>query len=227
VRGSLVRRAGAVLMVVGTLAAVVACSSGAGPFASTAGSLSSEAGALWHPEAGLNRIRVTVQRGCPAAVGYATEVSNPGSGLTATLVPAEVRPTRGLVCVYPEPRSYPTPRPPMRPVIALDESSAVRLADLLAKVSPQPSPTWTASCPGGPDNITVIVLSYVGRADLDLRYDAFGCRAIDNGYVGAFQAANIPFANFQEALDSWCPTPTDRRSTSQGERGRRCAASLR
>jgi hypothetical protein len=205
VRGSLVRRAGAVLMVVGMLAAVVACSSAARPIASTAGSLSSEAGALWHPEARVNRIRVTVQRGCPAAVGYATDVSNPGTGLTETLVPAEVRPSRGLICVYPQPRSYPPPRPPTREVIALDKPSAVRLADLLAKVSPQPSPTATTSCPGGNENITVIVLSYVGRADVDLRYDAFGCRAIDNGYVGAFQAANIPFANFQEALDKLVP----------------------
>jgi hypothetical protein len=119
---------------------------------------------------------VTVRGGCPASVDYGTDVSNPGSRLTATLVPPQDRPTHGLVCVYPEPRSYIPPRPPTREVIALYA-------------------TGTTSCPGGDENITVIVVSYAGRADVDLRYNAFGCRDIDNGYVGAFQAANMPFGN--------------------------------
>jgi hypothetical protein len=197
---------------VGTLAAGAACSSGAGslssrsqPLSFTPGPVTSEAGPLWHPETGLDRIRVTVQGGCPASVGYSTDVSNQGSGLTSTLVPVDARPTRGLICVYPQPRSYIPPRPPAREVIPVDELGAMRLADLLTKVSPQPAPTGTTSCPGADENITVIVLSYRGRADVDLKYDAMGCRAIDNGYVGAFQGGNVPFGNFQEALVKLAP----------------------
>src|SRR5215468_1408594 len=182
-RRCLVRPVGAALAVFAALAGVVACSSMPGPLATPAGSISSNARPSWQPEAGPHRIRVTVQGGCPAAVGYGTDIRNSGSGLTSTLVPVNVRPTSGLLCVYPQPRSYVPPRPPAREAIPVDERSAVRLADLLAKVSPQPAPTGTTSCPGTDENITVIVLSYAGRADVDLRYNAFGCRAIDNGYV--------------------------------------------
>jgi hypothetical protein len=148
------------------------------------------------------QVRVTLAAGCPGSLGSAADVRNPGVGLTDRLVPDAPRATAALVCAY---HAVDT-RVELVRATRLGSGPATTLSRTLRAVSVAP-PQGRWSCPADfLGAVTIIVLGYPGRPDVDLWYHTAGCRTIDNGHVSAFQGANRAFYDgFQPTLTRLVP----------------------
>lgn len=89
---------------------------------------------------------------------------------------------------------------------SLDRSQAQQLASVIREID-LARPSGTFSCPAGFFGaVTVIGLSYPGRADVGLWYSTSGCRTLDNGRIGAFEDGNpSSYQGFETAIDRLSP----------------------
>jgi hypothetical protein len=159
----------------------------------------SAAGSVWHVSR-APKLRVDVVTGCPGSVTAFQDVVNTFPG--PPLVPAH--PKAGLICRYGPSTAKPGP-------VKLERQTRLDLAqaDLLATVVRQLSlapPTGVSHCPADFGLVAVVGLSFAGRPDVGLWYDASGCQTLDNGRIGAFEGGNPSFYNgFLSVVDRLSP----------------------
>jgi hypothetical protein len=126
------------------------------------------------------RMRVTVTDGCPSMDPGIVGVSNPGADLGEELVPAG-SPIGGLLCRYVGPNGTPFALIAHR---RLSADAARHIATLARRISLDHIDDQAPStCPGDDGSATVIVLSYRGRADVDLWLHRRGCPSLSNGHI--------------------------------------------
>jgi hypothetical protein len=144
------------------------------------------------------RLRVTVTDGCPATDRGIVGVSNPGVDLAEQLLPAG-SPIGGLLCRYAGPNGTPFGLAAHR---TRSGSVARRIAILAGRISLDHIDDQAPStCPGDDGSATVIVLSYRGRADVDLWLHRRGCPSLSNGHIQT-QIAN-GLADFAAAVTAF------------------------
>jgi hypothetical protein len=126
------------------------------------------------------RLRVTVTDGCPAADRGVVGVNSPGTDLAGHLAPAGA-PIGGLLCRYAGPNGAPVALIAHR---TLSADAARHIATLARRISLDHIDGQAPStCPGDDGSATVIVLSYRGRADVDLWLHRLGCESLSNGHI--------------------------------------------
>jgi hypothetical protein len=154
---------------------------------------------VWHVSR-APKLRVDVAAGCPASVAAYHDVVNTFPG--PPLVPAG--PKAGLVCRYGPSTTKPGPARLER-VTRLDQAQANALDSAVRRLSLAP-PTGTMNCPADFGVIAIIGLSFPGRTDVGLWYNASGCQTLDNGRIGSFAGGNPSFYNgFLSAIDRLSP----------------------
>jgi hypothetical protein len=143
----------------------------------------------WLDDAGGPRLHVTVAEGCPATVAGAVGVSNPGAGLTASLLPAG-DPTAALVCRYNGSDGLSGTLPTaqwhkLAHQARLGATGARQLALVVAAapISRTVVPGTEALCPMDDGAVAVLAFSYPGRPDVDLWAQLNGCTLVGNGYI--------------------------------------------
>jgi hypothetical protein len=158
-------------------------------------------GTWWTP--GHPQLQVSVAAGCPGSVGSYADVVNTFAG--PPLVPAG--PSAGLICQYGQDlgSGLPSSADLVRST-SVDRSQAQQLASVIREID-LARPTGTISCPAGwVGAVTLIDLSYPGRADVGLWYTTSGCATLDNGRIGAFEDGNPSFYHgFENAVDRLSP----------------------
>ena len=146
----------------------------------------------WKPATQGPRIRVLVSLGCPSTLDGYQGVSNSGSDLADSLLPAN--PLSGLICRY-GPAYGPGPAASSERLYRhalLGPVAAHPLASAIDAISTTP-PQGTFSCPSDSGLHTIIAFAYASRSDVDLWYADSGCRTLDNGLIGAFEGGNPSF----------------------------------
>lgn len=161
-------------------------------------------GTWWTP--GHPQLRISVAAGCPASVaGYADVVNTfPGP----PLVPAD--PSAGLICQYGQELGSGLPSSADLVLsTSLDRSQAQQLAAVIRRID-LAAPSGTVSCPAEFFGaVTLIGLSYPGRADVGLWFATSGCQTLDNGRIGAWEEGNPSFYQaFETAIDRLSPPAT-------------------
>lgn len=161
-------------------------------------------GTWWTP--GHPQLQVSVVAGCPGSVGSYADVVNTFAG--PPLVPAG--PSAGLICQYGQDlgSGLPSSADLVRST-SLDRSQAQQLAAVIRQVD-LTRPSGTTNCPAGFFGaVTVIGLSYPGRADVGLWYTTSGCATLDNGRIGGWEIGNPSFyQGFVTAIDGLSPPAT-------------------
>ena len=127
------------------------------------------------------RLHVTVGTPCPASDNQDVGVTNTGDDLGAALVPAGA-PKAALICSY---IGLNGDAHQLARSATLDYAAASGLAKLLAATDLAHLDGVVRSCPSGNDSVVVLAFSYPAREDVDIWYDASGCRSIANGRVRA------------------------------------------
>ena len=159
----------------------------------------------WKPATQGPRIRVLVSLGCPSTLDGYQGVSNSGSDLADSLLPAN--PLSGLICRYGPgygPESGASEHRLYGHVV-LGPAAARTLASVIDDISTA-APQGTFSCPADTGSHTTIAFGYASRADVDLWYADSGCRMLDNGRIGAFEGGNPSFYEaFEPRLEELCP----------------------
>jgi hypothetical protein len=159
----------------------------------------SAAGSVWHVSR-APKLRVDVVTGCPGSVTAFQDVVNTFPG--PPLVPAH--PKAGLICRYGPSTAKPGPVKLERQT-RLDQAQADLLATVVRRLSLAP-PTGVSHCPADFGLVAVVGLSFAGRPDVGLWYDASGCQTLDNGRIGAFEGGNPSFYNaFLSVVDRLSP----------------------
>ena len=150
------------------------------------------------------KARVSGAAGCPTSDTAVADVVNTFVG--TRLVPAN--PVKGLICQYGARAGSGLPNSGLlvRSKV-LDHDQATRLDDVIRRVD-LARPSGVFHCPSDVGSVTIIGLSYPGRPDVGLWYEASGCRTLDNGRLGAFQGANPSFGDFQSVIDGLLPSAT-------------------
>ncbi len=180
------------------LALVVA---GVGAFVAVMASRGSTAGTWFKTSS--PKLSVSVAAGCPASIGGYGDVVNTFAG--PPLVPAG--PNAGLICQYGEDLGSGLPSSADLVLsTSLDRAQAQQLAAVIRQIDLAP-PSGASSCPAGFFGaVTVIGLSYPGRADVGLWYSTSGCQTLDNGRIGAFEGGNPSFyQGFETTIDRLSP----------------------
>jgi len=148
----------------------------------------------WPDNAAGKRIHVTVAEGCPASVAGLVGVSNPGAGLTASLLPVG-SPTTALVCRYngSDDPSGSLPASQWQKLAhqaRLTATGAGELARVVAAISisrtivPGGGAFGPAAlCPMDDGAVAVVAFSYPGRPDVDVWAQLSGCAVVGNGYI--------------------------------------------
>jgi hypothetical protein len=126
------------------------------------------------------RMRLTVNGGCPTSRREDIGVRNPGSDLGRALLPT-ADPTAGLICQFGGLNSAPPAG--LAGKVALSAADAGRLADQARHLQLAHTGRVEMSCPMGDGGVDVVALSYPGRPDVDLWYDATGCQHVSNGHI--------------------------------------------
>jgi hypothetical protein len=137
---------------------------------------------------GKPQIRFTVTDGCPARLARFGDVRPDGPGLGSALVPDQT-PSAGLICTY---RPLPRYAAAQHGSVRLPAATARMLSAALARVE-LTGPPGEVACPAATGRFAVIVLSYPGRPDVDVRYLDSGCQTLDNGVVQAWEVTNPSF----------------------------------
>lgn len=201
-----------IVVVVAAVVGLSACA--ATRIAHSDGSLVSASGL---PNGTGERIRVTVEQGCPPTMPLAvTDVDNPPHHVLA-----EPDADAGLVCRYATDNALhfspgastdvaapaPPPVPNLRGSATLSAVQAASLAAVIAATRIG-LPSGAASCPDDEaGHNTLIVLGYPGKPDLDLWYHDTGCQTVDNGPVVASERGSDSFTRFEEAVGALVPRP--------------------
>jgi hypothetical protein len=127
------------------------------------------------------RLRVTIEGGCPATDRGYVGVTNPSTGdLAKSMLPAAAA-SAGLLCRYAGVNGKPsfalTAHQP------LTRDAARQLAALVGRIPLDHLDDEARSCPMDDGSVTVLVISYPGRADVDLWYARTGCQTLSNGHI--------------------------------------------
>jgi hypothetical protein len=127
------------------------------------------------------RLRVTIEGGCPATDRGYVGVTNPSTGyLVKSMFPSAAA-SAGLLCRYAglngKPRFALTAHQP------LTRDAARQLAALVGRIPLGHLDDEARSCPMDDGSVTVLVLSYPGRANIDLWYARTGCQSLSNGQI--------------------------------------------
>jgi hypothetical protein len=130
---------------------------------------------------GAHPARVTLAGGCPVTDQGVTGVSNPGAGLTGSLLPSGV-PVGGLRCRYDGANGHPwhlVSETRLAASAARQEAATMSALPLAHVVG------GTVSCPMEDGSAEIVVLAYAGRPDIDLWVTLGGCGGVSNGYITA------------------------------------------
>ncbi len=133
------------------------------------------------------RLRVTPAGGCPANDRSVVGVTNPGTGLTASLLPPE-DPTGALICRYGAVYMLQGHSQPPATLIAhrlVDRATAAKLAKVIAQFQVAHTDGGGSSCPSGSGAADVIAFSYADRDPVDIWSASTGCDYITNGHIMA------------------------------------------
>jgi hypothetical protein len=135
-----------------------------------------------HYSARSPSLRVTIAAGCPASLGNAADVRNPGYGSFGTFVGVgSLGPrgaTDGLICRYAG-----LPQRTLRKQLRLSAGQAAGVSEA-AHVQHIGRTAHSISPPAGePGEVILVVLGYPHRGDLDIWYSRTGHQAADNGFV--------------------------------------------
>lgn len=128
------------------------------------------------------RMRVTVERGCPATDARAVGVTNVGRDLDRQLLPS-ADPVAGLICRYDGLNGHPALR--LHDQQRLDAAAARRLARAMGQIRLSHPDGGATSCPADDESVTVLALSYTNRSDVDVWFARTGCPRIANGHISA------------------------------------------
>ena len=127
------------------------------------------------------RMRVTVASGCPSTDANDAGVTNDATDLNTKLLPSAAT-TAGLVCEYAGLNGKPFG---LIKSTTLNGTAAAQLAAAITGSSLSHLDNITTSCPMDDGSVTVLVLTYAGRADVDVWYARTGCQWLANGYIAA------------------------------------------
>jgi hypothetical protein len=155
---------------------------------------------------GHPQLQVSVAPGCRASVAGYADVVNTFAG--PPLVPA--RPSAGLICQYGQELGSGLPSSADLVLsTSLDRSQAQQLAAVIRRIDLAAS-SGTVSCPAEfVGAVTLIGVSYPGRADVGLWFATSGCQTLDNGRIGAWEEGNPSFYQaFETAIDRLSPPAT-------------------
>lgn len=148
----------------------------------------------WPDNAAGKRIHVTVAEGCPARVAGVVGVTNPGAGLTGSLLPAG-SPTAALVCRYngSDGPSGSLPASQWQKLAHQARLTATGAEELARVVAAAPISRTivpgggafgpAALCPMDDGAVAVVAFSYPGRPDVDLWAQLSGCAVVGNGFI--------------------------------------------
>jgi hypothetical protein len=125
------------------------------------------------------RIRVTVAAGCPESDADDVGVLNNATDLDSSLLPSTA-PSGGLICEY---NGLNGRQFGLLTSTPLGAGPAGQLADSVNRGSLSHLDGVETSCPMEDDSTTVVVMSYPGRADVDLWYARTGCQSVSNGVI--------------------------------------------
>ena len=144
----------------------------------------------WPDDAPGRRAHVTVADGCLASASGVVGVSNPGAGLTASLLPAG-QPTAALVCRY-NGANGPSGALPPSQFQKLAHQARLRAtgAEQLARTVSAAPPSRTVvpvngslRCPMDDGAVALLALAYPGRLDVDIWAQLGGCTLVGNVYI--------------------------------------------
>jgi hypothetical protein len=146
------------------------------------------------------RIHVALAGGCPASLTGVQDVSNPGASVGGQLAPTG--PQGGLICrfhfesVASGTGAVATTSSSDSLIVygqtVLTGQQATRLVGAIDAVSLD-APQGVRVCPNDLGSASIIVFGYTRGPDIDLWYHDSGCKALDNGVIGAFEGGNPPF----------------------------------
>jgi hypothetical protein len=146
------------------------------------------------------KLRVNVAAGCPPVLGRYQDVVNTFPG--PPLVPSD--PRAGIICRYGPSATKPGVARLERQT-RLSSARAAVLTTAVRRLSLAP-PAGVMHCPADFGVVTVIGLSFSGRPDVGLWYQATGCQTLDNGRIGSFEGGNPSFSNgFLTTIDHLSP----------------------
>ncbi len=147
------------------------------------------------------KLRVDVAAGCPALLGRYQDVVNTFPG--PPLVPPD--PKAGIICRYGSSATKPGTATLARQT-RLGSAQAALMTTAVRRLSLAPPPLGVRYCPADFGVVAVIGLSFSGRPDVGLWYQATGCQILDNGRIGSFEGGNPSFSNgFLNTIDRLSP----------------------
>jgi hypothetical protein len=128
------------------------------------------------------RLRVTVAAGCPKSDKGVVGVQSPGADLNHVLVP-KAEPTAAMICEYDGFNTKPTLG--LHRQVTLKARAARRIEREARKLplGHTDGGSLEFSCPADYGALDVVVLSYPGRADVDLAVNDSGCASVANGHI--------------------------------------------
>ncbi len=146
------------------------------------------------------KLRVDVAAGCPPSLGRYQDVVNTFPG--PPLVPPN--PKTGIICRYGPSATKPGAARLERQT-RLSSAQAAMLTSPVRRLSLAP-PAGVTHCPADFGVVAVIGLSFSGRPDVGLWYQATGCQTLDNGRIGSFEGGNPSFSTgFLNTIDHLSP----------------------
>ena len=124
-------------------------------------------------------MRVTVAGGCPESDANDVGVSNGVADLGSALLPTG-SPTSGLSCEYGDLNGN---QSGLITSTTLNSTAAAQVASAVTSSSLGHLDNVMTNCPADFGLVTVLVLSYAARPDVDLWYARTGCQWLSNGYI--------------------------------------------
>jgi hypothetical protein len=132
-------------------------------------------------DAAGTRLRVTIDGDCPPTDRGYVGVTNPSTGdLDKSMLPAAAA-SAGLLCRYAGLNGK--PRFALSVHQPLTRDAARQLAALISRIPLGHLDDEARSCPMDDGSVSVLVISYPGRADVDLWYARAGCQSLSNGHI--------------------------------------------
>lgn len=132
------------------------------------------------------RARVTLSTGCPTTDAHLVGVTNPGAGLTTSLLPS-AEPAAGLVCLYSGVGGFARPSAASGQTLVhqaeLGTVAARRLADQVKALPLGHIDGSVSGCPLDDGSYAIVVFSYKSLPDVDLWVALSGCGGVANGYI--------------------------------------------